>query len=90
MSDNNNSETKTVESTENNSYSLKKQLGFLKYMINVLPTPYQSQEVNRLTLLYFVIGSLEILDELKNVNKQRIIDFVYNLQVLPDKNSPGF
>jgi len=59
---------------------------FLHYMLNVLPTPYSSQESNRITLAYFVVSSLDILGELDNLDKKRIIDFIYSLQVLPDKD----
>lgn len=47
------------------------------------------QDGNRVTLLYFVISSLDILGEMDKVNKKQIIDYVYSLQVLPDKDNPG-
>eukprot|EP01114_Cavostelium_apophysatum_P012272 TRINITY_DN2724_c0_g1_i1.p1 TRINITY_DN2724_c0_g1~~TRINITY_DN2724_c0_g1_i1.p1 ORF type:complete len:359 (+),score=39.71 TRINITY_DN2724_c0_g1_i1:58-1077(+) len=59
---------------------------FLKHMLNVLPTPYSSQDCNRLTLIYFVVGSLDLIDALTDEDKKRIIEYVYALQVLPDKD----
>lgn len=37
---------------------------FLQMMYQLLPSPYQSQEINRLTLAYFVISGLDLLNSL--------------------------
>ena len=71
------------------AFNRKNQVRFLNHMLNVLPAPYSSQESNRLTLIYFVVGGLEILGELEKVNKTKIVDYVYSLQVVPDKDQPG-
>lgn len=62
---------------------------FMHYMYHVLPEPYSSQDCNRLTLMYFVIGGLDLLGELDKYDKKNIIEFVYNLQVHPDKDDFG-
>jgi len=51
-------------------------------------TKHVNQEANRLVLSFFVLGGLEILGELDKLDKKKIIDFVYSLQVLPDKDDP--
>ena len=62
---------------------------FLKYCLNVLPSKYESQDVNRLTLSYFVLNSLEMLGMLSEVkNKKEMIDWIYSLQVVPNPENP--
>lgn len=39
--------------------------------------------------MYFVVGGLDLLGELENIDRKPIIDYVYSLQVLPDKDDPG-
>eukprot|EP01119_Soliformovum_irregulare_P019623 TRINITY_DN625_c0_g1_i1.p1 TRINITY_DN625_c0_g1~~TRINITY_DN625_c0_g1_i1.p1 ORF type:complete len:337 (+),score=22.79 TRINITY_DN625_c0_g1_i1:3-1013(+) len=67
---------------------LKNQSQYLHHMYNVLPTPYASQDSNRLTLLYFVVAGLDILGELDRVNKEQLVSYIYAQQVLPDKDDP--
>jgi geranylgeranyl transferase type-1 subunit beta len=65
-----------------------KHLRFLRACYDIMPQPYESQDNNRLTLLYFVLGSLDLLGKLDDVvkDKQKAIDWIYSLQVLPPKN----
>lgn len=43
-----------------------------------------------MTLVYFVVSSLDVLGELNRIsNPQSIIDFVYSCQILPDVENPG-
>jgi geranylgeranyl transferase type-1 subunit beta len=56
---------------------------------SLLPQPYSSQDPNRLTLAYFVISGLDILQSLHKIDRQKIIDWIYSMQVLPDKDDPG-
>ncbi len=55
--------------------------------MEVLPFPYESQDSNRSTLLYFVVSSLDVLGQLDEImpDKSEAIEFLYNLQVLPPK-----
>ncbi|KRZ78780.1 LIM domain-containing protein jub, partial [Trichinella papuae] len=49
-----------------------------------LPDIYLDQYSNRLTLLYFVLSGLDILDAMDNISaneKSKIIDWIYSLQV---------
>lgn len=62
----------------------EKLIKFFMRSLFVIPNHYQSQDPNRLTLLYFTISGLDILGALDRVeNKARIVDWVYSLQVLP-------
>lgn len=40
---------------------------FLQMMYQLLPWQYQSQEINRLTLAYFVISGLDLLSSIDRV-----------------------
>lgn len=62
---------------------------YLKNMANVLPAPYASQDSNRLTLIYFVVSSLDLVGKLDLVDRKQIIDFIYSQQVLPDSSDAG-
>ncbi|KAJ0962369.1 hypothetical protein J5N97_030197 [Dioscorea zingiberensis] len=60
-----------------------KHVAFLEMMMEWIPSPYESQEINRLTLAYFTISGLAILDALDPVYKDRIINWVLSLQAHP-------
>ncbi len=49
----------------------------------------ESLETNKLMLMYFLIGSLDILDSLDQlrVPKQNLIDWVYSLQVYSESDN---
>jgi geranylgeranyl transferase type-1 subunit beta len=72
------------------SLDKEKLIKFFMRSLFVIPSHYQSQDPNRLTLLYFTISGLDILGALDRVeDKQRIIDWVYALQVLPSASDSG-
>jgi len=72
------------------AFDKEKLTKFFMRSLFVIPNHYQGQDPNRLTLLYFAISGLDILGALDKVdNKQRIIDWVYALQVLPPADQPG-
>src|SRR5690348_16364759 len=48
-----------------------------------------NQDANRLTLMYFVIGALDLLGELDKTDTKSVVDYIYALQVLPDKDIPA-
>jgi prenyltransferase beta subunit len=66
---------------------LKRLVLFLERSISVLSDRYTSQESNRLTLVYFAVSALDLIDRLDLIQhrKTAIIDFIYSLQVLPDQ-----
>ncbi|CAI9092425.1 OLC1v1027654C1 [Oldenlandia corymbosa var. corymbosa] len=56
---------------------------FLEMIFELLPSPYQTQEINRLTLAYFAIVGLDILASLDRINKDAVIEWVLSFQALP-------
>ncbi|KAH6802926.1 Prenyltransferase family protein [Perilla frutescens var. frutescens] len=62
---------------------------YLEMMYQLLPPPYQGQEINRLTLAYFVVSGLDILDALDRIDKDAVINWVLSLQAQP-KNDRTF
>eukprot|EP00850_Spirogloea_muscicola_P023756 SM000386S14573 [mRNA] locus=s386:14398:17914:+ [translate_table: standard] len=60
---------------------------YLREALGGLPTPYQGQEVNRLTLAYLAVVGLDVLGALDQVDKAAVEDWVYSLQVLPAPHS---
>ncbi|XP_009619178.1 geranylgeranyl transferase type-1 subunit beta isoform X1 [Nicotiana tomentosiformis] len=56
---------------------------YLEMMLELIPSPYQSQEINRLTLAYFAISGLDILRALDRVDKEGVINWVLSLQAHP-------
>ncbi|KAL2230252.1 geranylgeranyl transferase type-1 subunit beta isoform X1 [Sesamum indicum] len=60
---------------------------YLLMMYQLLPSPYQGQEINRLTLAYFVISGLDILRALDRIDKEAVINWVLSLQAHPRNDS---
>lgn len=56
---------------------------FLELMYHLLPSPYESQEINHLTLAYFVISGLDILNSLNLVAKDAVVSWVLSFQAHP-------
>ncbi|EQC31348.1 hypothetical protein SDRG_10950 [Saprolegnia diclina VS20] len=59
-------------------------LFFLRH-VRKLPEPYAGQDHHRVVLLFFCIHGLAILGELDRVDKKELIEWVYSLQVHPDR-----
>ncbi|XP_074280664.1 geranylgeranyl transferase type-1 subunit beta isoform X1 [Silene latifolia] len=53
---------------------------FINMMYEFLPTDYESQEINHLTLAYFTLSSLDILGSLHRVDKGAVITWVLSFQ----------
>ena len=62
---------------------------FLLRLLDILPTQYSSLDTNRLTLLYFCVSGLDVLGALDAVDADRIIRWIYSLQVLPPTDAAG-
>jgi len=60
---------------------------YLKFCLNILPHPYESQDSARVTILYFVISSLDLLDLLEGHPiftpelRATTIEWIYGLQI---------
>ena len=59
---------------------------YLKELINELPDAYTSVEATSCTVLYFCIVGLDLLDVLDSIDKQKVIDYVYSLQLTNVEN----
>eukprot|EP01105_Mastigella_eilhardi_P020118 TRINITY_DN4774_c0_g1_i1.p1 TRINITY_DN4774_c0_g1~~TRINITY_DN4774_c0_g1_i1.p1 ORF type:complete len:354 (-),score=72.53 TRINITY_DN4774_c0_g1_i1:70-1131(-) len=85
-------------STTGEDLEREKHVRFLRRCVNLLPSEYTQQDNNHLTLLYFVVGALDLLGELDCVTRpagtadtpehrekmrETIVDYVYRLQILP-------
>ncbi|XP_020264057.1 geranylgeranyl transferase type-1 subunit beta isoform X2 [Asparagus officinalis] len=60
---------------------------FLQVMLDSLPAEYETQEINTLTLAYFAVSALKILDALDLVDKVQIVNWVLSFQAHPKDES---
>ncbi|KAG5222541.1 hypothetical protein OIU76_013230 [Salix suchowensis] len=65
------------------TFDKERHVAFLEMMYHMLPYHYQSQEINHLTLAYFVISGLGILGSLDRVDKDAVAAWVLSLQSNP-------
>ncbi|PIA60225.1 hypothetical protein AQUCO_00300017v1, partial [Aquilegia coerulea] len=56
---------------------------YLLMMYESIPSDYEEQEINRLTLAYFVISGLNILNALDRIDKEQVVNWVLSFQVHP-------
>ncbi|KAJ7425446.1 Geranylgeranyl transferase type-1 subunit beta [Willisornis vidua] len=59
---------------------------FFQRCLQILPERYSSLETSRLTIAFFALSGLDMLDSLDVVNKDDIIEWIYSLQVLPTED----
>jgi len=76
-------------SGENNDNSLarRQHIKYFQRFLNVLPACLSSYDSTRLTMAFFAISGLDILnalDVLDDEKKEHIISWIYRLQVVPD------
>lgn len=76
-------------SCENNDTSLarRQHIKYFQRFLNVLPACLSSYDTTRLTMAFFAISGLDILnalDVLDEEKKEHIIGWIYRLQVVPD------
>lgn len=60
---------------------------FLKHL-KTLPEPYSSQDVNRMVLAFFCVNGLALLDSVHLIDKEKVITWIYSLQIPPDSRDP--
>nr|XP_020635692.1 geranylgeranyl transferase type-1 subunit beta isoform X1 [Pogona vitticeps] len=83
-----------AEEEEDGGYGDGERLDFLKERhvrffqrcLQILPERYSSLETSRLTVAFFALSGLDMLDSLDVVNKDDIIEWIYSLQVLPTED----
>jgi len=69
------------------SLARNKHIKYFQRFLNVLPACLSSYDTTRLTMAFFAISGLDILnalDVLDDEKKERIIGWIYRLQVVPD------
>jgi geranylgeranyl transferase type-1 subunit beta len=65
----------------------KQHIKYFQRFLNMLPASLSSYDATRLTVAFFAISGLDILnalDVLDGKKKGHIIDWIYRLQVVPD------
>lgn len=76
-------ESTPIEFSIDSMFDRDRHIMFLEMMSDLLPSEYQSQEINHLTLAYFTISSLDILGALDRVDKEAVASWVSSFQVHP-------
>eukprot|EP00211_Chloroparvula_japonica_P005719 CAMPEP_0119124058 /NCGR_PEP_ID=MMETSP1310-20130426/3791_1 /TAXON_ID=464262 /ORGANISM="Genus nov. species nov., Strain RCC2339" /LENGTH=359 /DNA_ID=CAMNT_0007113947 /DNA_START=31 /DNA_END=1106 /DNA_ORIENTATION=+ len=80
-------DTSNASSMPKHTLNRKLHTAFWTHMLNGLTSHYSGQESNRMSLLYFVLGALDLLDALpSDERKAEIIDWIYAQQILPDES----
>ncbi|KAF3965595.1 hypothetical protein ACB098_06G161500 [Castanea mollissima] len=67
----------------NPEFDKDRHVTFLQMMYQLLPWQYQNQEINRLTLAYFVISGLDLLSSIDRVDKAAVASWVLSFQAHP-------
>jgi geranylgeranyl transferase type-1 subunit beta len=82
---NDNGEVNTAEKTLN----VKKHVTYFKRCSEILPSACQSLDSNRMTILFFSLSGLDVLNSLYVIDDRRndIIDWIYAQQVTPTSTS---
>lgn len=60
-------ESSASSSSSSSGFDRDRHVTFLELMYQLLPSQYQTQEINHLTLAYFVISSLDLLGAMDRV-----------------------
>ncbi|XP_076803518.1 geranylgeranyl transferase type-1 subunit beta-like [Clavelina lepadiformis] len=71
------------------TFARKKHIHFFTRILQILPNRYSMLDTSRLTVTFFALSGLDILgalDTLTDTNKQEIIDWIYSLQVIPNRS----
>ncbi|KAK1298663.1 Protein farnesyltransferase subunit beta [Acorus calamus] len=69
------------------SFERDRHVRFFSDALEALPSDYEEQEINRITLAYFVVSALHILDALDRVDRDRIARWVLSLRRFPEKKT---
>lgn len=80
-------EESSASSSSSSGFDRDRHVTFLELMYQLLPSQYQTQEINHLTLAYFVISSLDLLGAMDRVDKDIIASWVLSFQALPTKKA---
>ena len=65
----------------------------VKYFLNhlsLLPGPYDGADQQRLSLVYFAVSAVDLLGAVEQLDRRRIVDYVYALQLTAEEaEAPG-
>ncbi|KAF6137760.1 hypothetical protein GIB67_040468 [Kingdonia uniflora] len=64
-------------------FDRERHVRYLEMMYSYLPSDYEREDINRITLAYFAISGLHILDALDRVDKEQVANWVMSFQVHP-------
>uniref|UniRef100_A0A6Q2ZC20 Prenyltransferase alpha-alpha toroid domain-containing protein n=1 Tax=Esox lucius TaxID=8010 RepID=A0A6Q2ZC20_ESOLU len=76
-------EEKQLSEFEQIDFLKDRHVRFFQRCLQVLPERYSSLETSRLTIVFFALSGLDVLDSLDVIDKPSLIEWVYSLQVLP-------
>lgn len=71
------------EGLEDQLFDKDRHIRYLEMNYHLLPSPYEGQEIIRLTLAYFTISGLHILNAIDRVDREAVINWVLSLQAHP-------
>ncbi|OQS03558.1 geranylgeranyl transferase [Thraustotheca clavata] len=68
-------------------YRMNREAHVLYFLRNfrLLPTPFTGQDHHRVVLLFFCVHGLSVLGELDRIDRKQVIEWVYSLQIHPDR-----
>lgn len=71
---------------ENDDFLKPKHIKFFERCLQILPSRYSSLDTNRMTIAFFALSGLDLLNSLDRIEKEKesIIKWIYSLQILPN------
>ena len=63
------------------SMELDRHVAYFCSCLQGLPTPYTGLETSRLTVIYFSVVALDMMDRLKDVDRERVLEFTKSMLV---------
>lgn len=69
----------------------KRHVQYFKRVLAVLPSSAASLDTSRMTLLFFALSGLDVLQALDSISaeeQKQMVEWIYAQQVLPDKSNP--
>ncbi|PWA65444.1 prenyltransferase family protein [Artemisia annua] len=78
-----NDDNDSFPTNEEESFDIDRHIRFLEMNYQLIPSFYEGQEINHLTLAYFVISGLHMLHAIDRVDREAVIDWVLSFQAHP-------
>lgn len=84
-----------MNNTQKSAFQREKHVKYFKRCFDILPHQYAFMDTSRLTILFFALSGIDILDSLKSIEDKResIINWIYSYQILSkdmEDNKGGF